>query len=405
MNEPGFQPGELGYVANPGERNDVTVSGDESTSYLLEDRGALVTPGDGCRAEDAHRVRCPPIRHPGIVALLGDENDRIRFDIRLVLGDGGPGDDVLIGGPSNDLLIGGEGDDVIEGRGGLDTIVGDESFVGSFGDDTLRGGPGSDLITGGPGRDRLFGGGGDDLLDGDFSAFEVAFQRPRPRRAPDRIRGGGGTDHLVYNFVLLSSRRPRPAPALAISFDGRANDGPRDERDNVASDVERAYSLTTAQVVPVEHGFRVERLRGPDQRPVKGRLGARIYRLRGRGSRGAQTGLFEGAEFDFRARGRAGAPVELDLKGGAFDRCANRSGAAASGRRPGRLIRRLLARVRGLFRVNARYVSLTVHGTAFSIAERCSETRVRVIEGVVEIRSRGRRRLLRKGDSLVIRAP
>jgi Ca2+-binding RTX toxin-like protein len=405
----GFAQVALNFRAAPGERNDVHVADASAGDYVIEDRGAPLTVGDGCVAESPTRARCrhPPRGQPmSVIAFLGDGDDALIYEKGESIAFGGPGDDVLAGGFSYDQLYGEDGDDRIRGRGGPDGLGGD-GFTSEpvAGRDDVDGGSGNDRVEGGPGADLVRGGAGSDILDGDF-ARERFGRRDPPRRARDRIRGGPGEDAIQYQFSTFTGQRAPPAPSLRITFDERHNDGPRGEGDDVASDVEQAYSLTVGGVGRGKNGFRVTRniFNG---RPASGRLGVRFYRLTAGGTPRAQTGLFEGSELVQRTRRRAHGRTEISLIGGRFDRCGDQSTAHAAQRRrgAGRLIRRLLARVRGLFRINARYVSLTVHGTEFSVTERCRQTLVRVKEGAVSVRVRGRpgRTLVRGGGVLRIR--
>jgi hypothetical protein len=75
---------------------------------------------------------------------------------------------------------------------------------------------GDDRLSDGAGADQLDGGEGDDRVD------------YVPDGAPDVFHGGPGAD-LVTRY-----RDGRPMPAIAISLNGRADDGPRGEGDDVA---------------------------------------------------------------------------------------------------------------------------------------------------------------------------
>jgi len=121
---------------------------------------------------------------------------------------GGGGGDTLAGSAGDDTLNGGAGVDSLDGGDGNDTLNGAEpNLVGADGDDTLSGGAGADALHGGPGNDAMDGGPGADTISGD----------------------DGLEDKLTY--------RAR-ATGVTVTLDGKPNDGERDERDNVASDVE-----------------------------------------------------------------------------------------------------------------------------------------------------------------------
>jgi Ca2+-binding RTX toxin-like protein len=156
-------------------------------------------------------------------SLLGGEGrDSLRGDDGDDHLDAGAGQDVASGGGGNDVVLGGEGPDTLEGGAGLDVIRGgsgndhleggSSTLRGADGADTLEGGPGSDTLGGGPGRDRLDGGTGGDELN-----------------------GGEGADLADY------SRSDKP---VQVTLDGKANDGARGEKDNVAPDVENVLGDT-----------------------------------------------------------------------------------------------------------------------------------------------------------------
>jgi Ca2+-binding RTX toxin-like protein len=165
----------------------------------------------------------------GSDTLQGGVNDS--GSDRLV---GGAGDDALTGGAGDDELLGGEGADALFGAGGSDALAGEggqdaleggtgiDALDGGAGNDTLNGGgvgligaDGADELNGGTGDDVLLGGPGNDRLDGGLGA--------------DRISGEDGRDTVSYE-----DRGSR----VSVTFDGVANDGERDEKDNVLSDVE-----------------------------------------------------------------------------------------------------------------------------------------------------------------------
>jgi hypothetical protein len=182
-------PGEeLVYVAAPGEHNRVVVrSAYAGSPWTVSDPGAMIEPGPGCVAVDAHSARCvatstsPMTGGAGLVladAQLGDLDDEIGFvqpdaGGRFVLvADGGAGNDRLSGsGGVGGVLRGGPGDDRLFSRTGLyDAAVLD----GGGGRDVLRGGLGTDTVSDGdlddavgdaaPGSDVLDGGGGEDTV-------------------------------------------------------------------------------------------------------------------------------------------------------------------------------------------------------------------------------------------------
>jgi Ca2+-binding RTX toxin-like protein len=199
--------------------------------------------------------------------------------------EGGPGDDLLVGDDGTDTLIGGAGDDYAFGRSGDDDIGGgdgEDALIGLDGTDRIDGGAGFDVLSGGSGSDQMAGGGGSDHLgvpmlltvdrggpletslelgadrmeggEGDDTLFAGAGDRTltynldTPQRAGGRaepngadvLSGGGGSDHVSY------VNREIP---VAVTLDGRPNDGSAGEGDDVAGDVERITGGTADDVI------------------------------------------------------------------------------------------------------------------------------------------------------------
>jgi Ca2+-binding RTX toxin-like protein len=165
-----FEYGSLVYTAAPGEVNRVTLRW--SGGLLVEDPGAVITPGAGCRAVDAHTARCS-VGSPSVTSLnLGDGDDHA---LLLAAGavDGGDGADVLRGGEavSDVYLTGGPGDDALTlgdraNFGRLDGGDGDDRLSAGRGEGVLVGGAGNDALAAGRGPDRLEPGTGADSVDG-----------------------------------------------------------------------------------------------------------------------------------------------------------------------------------------------------------------------------------------------
>ena len=233
------------YVAAPGERNDVTLTGG-GDRITVRDAGAQIAAGTGCELVDPYEARCTaPENFHDLAVKANDQDDRVANTTALdSLMDGGAGDDLLRGGrvsdtlragPGRDRLLGnGGGDelsdgkddraiepDVFAGGGGYDAVsyrtrtrrvrvhLGDSGFdAGENGEgdrlsgiDSVRGGSGNDvllgssrgdLISGGAGRDRIRGGAGDDHLYGDSGA-----DRLFGGAGPDSLDAGAGPDALV----------------------------------------------------------------------------------------------------------------------------------------------------------------------------------------------------------------
>lgn len=206
------------YEAQPGERNQLTVSVGEdakgATAILFTDPGAVIEPGHGCISLDAHRVRCEDEDDLGVnlhsTVSLGDGDDTVRTTVPSVLA-GGNGDDALIGSSDRDLISGDAGDDTIQGGGDEDTLD------GGRGTDEVKAGSGDDRIQDAGGmEDTLDGGAGRDLLDlsarrrsvlidlsagvsgsrgeGRFAHRHRERSRGTGRRCPDRRPGGEQTE-------------------------------------------------------------------------------------------------------------------------------------------------------------------------------------------------------------------
>ncbi len=86
-----------------------------------------------------------------LIVFNGGAGDDVFVNLTSVraLALGGPGNDVLIGGTNNDILIGGPGNDVIIGRAGNDVLEGDD------GNDLLMDDRGRDVIMPGPGENEV----------------------------------------------------------------------------------------------------------------------------------------------------------------------------------------------------------------------------------------------------------
>ena len=228
------------YRAAPGEANRVLLVTVDDATIDVSDPGASIAPGRGCRAVDAHLVRCSTAAFPGRLGLIGadvragdmddvvetrgpglsadggpgDDRLEVASDVRGVL-DGGGGRDTLLGGANSDVLIDGDASgaadaDILDGReGGAevsyaartepvrvdlarsvagepgegDVIRSISGVIGGAGADDLRGDGDVNGLVGGAGDDRLIGRGGDDFLNGG--------------RGSDHLDGGANDDRLV----------------------------------------------------------------------------------------------------------------------------------------------------------------------------------------------------------------
>lgn len=235
-----------------GDGND-TLRGNGGDDVLDGGRGSDVLEGGSGEDTADYRTRTVglDLSNDG---TIGDgapgENDTIGSDVeRMIAGSGndtltgGRNNDILAGGDGNDRLRGNDGDDVLEGGAGADTLDGasgtdtvdysSRAFAldvdlaagrGAEGDtltgiDGVLGGSGDDRLRGNDAAGRFDGGPGNDWIDG--------------RGGADRMAGGSGFDHVDY-----SGRRDD----VDVNLDDGANDGERDEKDDVRRDVE---SVTT----------------------------------------------------------------------------------------------------------------------------------------------------------------
>lgn len=158
---------------------------------------------------------------------------------------GSPGDTAECAVPPQLTANLGAGDDVFR----ADTTVGSRLVVnGGDGNDQIKGGAGNDSLHGQAGNDAVAGRGGNDTIDGgdgiDIIESQVDSETPdrgtTPFNSPttgadslgaDTLIGGPGRDNLSYSPI-----EPLPG-GIAISLDGRANDG-HGGGDNVGSDIE-----------------------------------------------------------------------------------------------------------------------------------------------------------------------
>ena len=149
---------------------------------------------------------------------------------------GGAGNDVLIGDGGRNVISAEAGNDTVSGGGGDDFLFGDSGGENG-GDDVLSGEDGDDVRPGGVRADQLNGGAGDDVLRG------LGFFGPAPdefqRDGNDTYNGGTGVDRAEvfsgWNDPVTTLPTNEP---VRVTLDGRANDGPGTQADNVGTDVE-----------------------------------------------------------------------------------------------------------------------------------------------------------------------
>jgi hypothetical protein len=207
------------YTADPGEANNVTITGSRvalggfnpPVAIDIADAGATITPewpflhAWGCDHNSLlpGGVFCALEEPSSLIFLdLDDQDDRFSMVFaRAVAVQGGEGDDNLSGGPGTDDLRGESGNDTLDGGAGNDFLAG---FAGI---DRLIGGTGSDGLVGGPGFDiadysartapvtvtvgDAVGDG--EAGEGDNVAIDV-----------EHVRGGSGDDTLVASSAATT---------------------------------------------------------------------------------------------------------------------------------------------------------------------------------------------------------
>ena len=244
-------------------------------------------------------VRVDLSRFSEVNGELG-ERDTFGSDIERALG--GSGSDVLVGSDADNVLSGGAGDDRLDGGLGADALAGgDGRDLVDYAERTadvhvdLDGAVGDDGASGegdsvGLDVEDVLSGWGDDVLTG--NASDNAFD---PRLGADTLVGGDGVDTVDY-----SSRENE----LLLTLDGEANDGEKDEGDNLAADLEVLVGGSGSDVLLGNVG--TQTLRGGDGDDfVDGGFDADI--------------LDGGGQFDAVGYAARTQPVHADLDGDADD--------------------------------------------------------------------------------------
>jgi Ca2+-binding RTX toxin-like protein len=253
------------YYADPGEKNDITVTS-ASGRVTLVDRGVTaIVPSQQALADCVFVLNSVSCRDRGVMTVVGldlKDGDDAVIASRPVSVIGGPGADAVVGsafasfrgGPGADRLgtssghflywtdeVGdvrvttdgvaddghaGEGDNVAPGAGvsvlgpGRHTLIGDDApndlsvstgdgstIAGAGGNDKLSGSAGPDLITGGDGDDDIHGNLGADDLDGgagvDFLSGDNDDDvvRARDGEADELLECADGVDLLIADPI------------------------------------------------------------------------------------------------------------------------------------------------------------------------------------------------------------
>lgn len=212
-NNGGTSPG-MNVTDDPGNAADfVVTSGTQANHIGLRSRTVPLTAGPGCAQVSPTEVSCFRGSGPHIATInLGDGDDR--------LGSVFNGAALFVrGGDGNDTVTGSDGGDAIDGDAGSD------SLQGADGNDVLNGGPGNDTFratTRDDGNDVRNGGDGNDVIDASLDPGN------------DVYNGGAGVDFLDFSSIFSFG----DPPAIAVSLDGVANDGPPGHADNAGTDLE-----------------------------------------------------------------------------------------------------------------------------------------------------------------------
>jgi Ca2+-binding RTX toxin-like protein len=219
VTKPFLAPGSVGYGDSQGVPNDITVSSPyNSGDVRFHDdlsNGPAFTAKSPCTVVDAVTADCSLDNISDVVVFpsAGDDTVTIENSINLPA--------TVLGGYGNDIIGGASGNDLLSGNWGNDQVY------GGYGDDKVTDSgkifilffipPGID--TWGDGDDQLYGGPGDDWVDGG--------ELPEGTGAgADVLDGGSGNDIADYSHRTT---------AIAVSEDGKANDGGTGENDKVAN--------------------------------------------------------------------------------------------------------------------------------------------------------------------------
>jgi Ca2+-binding RTX toxin-like protein len=349
--------------ANDGEVNRLTVSRADNV-VTVGDANADVLAGPGCEQVAAREVRCViTAGEPRVDASLGDGDDEATALGSIpVKFDGGAGNDSLNGGDADDQLDGGDGDDRLAGGPGAD------AYEGGEGNDTVYARDGV--------REHVACGGGQDAGDADVE---------------DDVTGDceGVSKPLAPPSLVEPAAAPLPAPGRSVAVQVKTG--------TVLARTPGARTfvpLDPTRPVPVGTVF--------DTRNGTLTLTAAADR-----AGGTQTADLRGGRFSVGQVLRTTMTTDLRMTGGSFAACprARARGAARAAASRRRVVRRLWGSGKGRFRTRGRSSAATVRGTVWEVVDRCDGTLTRVHEGVVVVESRrtGRTKVVRAGESHLVR--
>jgi uncharacterized delta-60 repeat protein len=220
-------PGSTGHVTGTGTLVvDGTQQADKITVFSLsKTMVGVMREGVGTEYfEGVERVICS--------AGDGDDEVTVGIDVPVTLNGEAGKDKLSSSSHSGCLLDGGDGDDYLGSGAGNDTLhggAGDDALYAGGGSDRLFGEAGNDSIMGGEGNNTMYGGDGNDTL--------------KAGSGRDYFGGGSGSDTADYSDLNFAT------PALRLSLDGVANDGGKNERDNVLTDVEHVIGGPKADYI------------------------------------------------------------------------------------------------------------------------------------------------------------
>ena len=223
-----------GATFTGGTGNDTIVGGIMSNYVDAGSGNDTITTGDG--KDTIH---------------AGDGNDAI---------DTGNANDTVYGDAGNDSIVAKDGDDWVDAGAGNDTVDADngthDTLISS--NDTVYGGDGFDKLMGGPGYDKLFGQAGWDNLDGGPGNDSIwggdGWDTVTGGADADVVRGEAGNDLLLFSpghdefyggpgqdMVDYRATSKPVTVHLDKSNNGTNGNGPKNQNDYIATDVEGAY--------------------------------------------------------------------------------------------------------------------------------------------------------------------
>jgi len=313
------------------------------------------------------------------------------------------GDDDLDCGAGNDNCLGGAGDDNLVGGPGDDRLAGDD------GNDVVEGGPGADKIVAGAGDDTIFPGDGDELRPAGVAAGASVDKAVDAGPGNDRIyvAGGGadavecgdGDDMVQYDSTdTIASDCERRAVPLVVSTSRTLSLSLSAQR--IRGDVlirkpntSEFVPLKRDEPIPVNSALDTQ---GTSQVTISADVAEGTQSTRATASISSGTAKILGPSKDY--------PDKLAIRpiSRTSQRCGRIVAAAAQAgdtrrRKPTKpkraaVMRTKLEKVDGRVEAITRDVVAAAVHTSWTTTQTCTGTRVSVIEGVVKVFDRGRRK-------------